>query len=89
MDSYAGNKVSAITIQAMADIGYSVDVTQADAFTLDSEGLSKATSSWLEGASRYDPVGLDQLSCVVAQTPVEVRESAPFVLRVISNSDHE
>ena len=32
--SSENNPLSAITIQAMADIGYSVDVTQADAYTL-------------------------------------------------------
>ena len=89
MGVYAGNKVSAITIQAMADIGYSVDVMQADAFNLPPEGLSKSTSSWLTGASRYDPVGLNQLNCVVAHTPVEVGEPAPFVLKVIDNPDGE
>ena len=89
MGVYGGNKVSAITIQAMANIGYSVDVMQADAFTLPPEGLSKSTSSWLTGASRYDPVGLNQLNCVVAHTPVEVGEPAPFVLKVIDNPDGE
>ena len=34
MTPYGGDTLSAITVQALADLGYHVDVTQADDYTL-------------------------------------------------------
>ena len=89
MSPYPGPALSAITIQAMADIGYRVDVTQADPYTIPLAGLSKATPALLEGTSPEDPQGLIRLDHVVTQRPPEVGEPAPFVLKMISTPDRE
>ena len=44
MALYGGKTLSAITVQSMADLGYGVDVTQADAYTLPG-GAATVTSS--------------------------------------------
>ena len=57
------NPFSAITIQSMADIGYVVDATQADAYTLPSSSLS-ASDRVARGAVE-EGEGLVLLNCVV------------------------
>ena len=68
----------------MADIGYSVDVTQADAFTLPSSALSKQTSMLVASEAGEE---LTHPACGVTDTRIEIHNPAPFVLKVISNSD--
>ena len=68
----------------MADIGYRVDVTQADPYTV--PVLSKPTSPRLAGASPAQPLGLTPFNSVATDSRVEVGEPAPFVLKVIGAS---
>ena len=44
MGPYGGVSLSAITVQSLADLGYGVDVTQADAYTLPSVAAGKASA---------------------------------------------
>ena len=44
MGPYGGGALSAITVQSLADLGYGVDVTQADAYTLPSVAAGKASA---------------------------------------------
>ena len=48
MQAGDGWKLSAITIQALADLGYSVDVTQADPYTLPSAASAKVAATHAE-----------------------------------------
>ena len=41
MTPYGGDTLSAITVQALADLGYDVDVSQADAYTLPGAGAGE------------------------------------------------
>ena len=63
--------LSAITIQSMADLGYTVDVTQADAYTLPS------TSKIAIG-----PEGQIPLNCVIEHPEVGPDKSEPIILNL-------
>ena len=63
--------LSAITIQAMADLGYSVDVTQADTYTL------PATSKIAIG-----PEGTIPLNCVIEHPEAGTDQSEPIILNL-------
>ena len=63
--------LSAITIQSLADIGYRVDVTQADAYTLPS------TSKIAIGSE-----GLIPLSCVIEHPEAGPDEPEPIILNL-------
>ncbi len=63
--------LSAITIQAIADLGYTVDVTQADAYTLPS------TSKIAIGSE-----GLIPLSCVIEHPEAGPDEPEPIILNL-------
>ncbi len=89
MGPYAGASLSAITIQAMADLGYRVDVTQADPYTLPLSGLSKVTEDLLEEALPEGPEGQIYLDFVAEQREHAVVESTPFVLTVINSSESD
>ena len=63
--------LSAITIQAMADLGYTVDVTQADAYTL--PGTSKIA---------IGPEGTIPLNCVIEHTAAGIDHPEPIILNL-------
>ena len=63
--------LSAITIQSMADIGYTVDVTQADAYTLPAS---------TKIAIRSD--GLIPLNCVIEHPEVRPDKPEPVILNL-------
>ena len=71
--------LSAITIQSMADIGYVVDVTQADAYTLPSTSTS---STRFAKASLEDREGLVLLNCVVEHPEAGPDEPEPITLNL-------
>ena len=60
--------LSAITIQAMADLGYTVDVTQADAYTLPSSKLAVRSE------------GLIPLNCVIEHPEARADKPEPIIL---------
>ena len=45
MSPYGGETLSAITIQSLADLGYGVDLTQADAYTVGGAASAQASAS--------------------------------------------
>ena len=63
--------LSAITIQAMSDLGYTVDVTQADAYTL--PGTSKIA---------IGPEGTIPLNCVIEHPEAGTDKSEPIILNL-------
>ena len=65
------NPLSAITIQAMADLGYTVDVTQADAYTLPS--TSKIA---------IEPEVSIPLNCVIEQPDTGPDKPEPIILNL-------
>ena len=70
MSPFGGSALSAITVQALADLGYVVDVSQADPFRL--PGSAKAVAG----------PGLD-LHDGILQGPIEVVDEDGYVVRVI------
>ncbi len=72
--------LSAITIQSLADIGYTVDATQADAYTLPSTSSSKiATGS----------EGLILLNCVITHPEAGPDRPGPVILNLRRVSESE
>ncbi len=71
--------LSAITIQSMADIGYVVDVTQADAYTLPSTSTS---STRVARAAGDDLEELVLLNCVVEHPEAGPDEPEPITLNL-------
>ena len=67
---FAPNPLSAITIQAMADIGYTVDVTQADAYTLPSSKPAIGSE------------GLIPLNCVIEHSEARRDKPEPIILNL-------
>ena len=63
--------LSAITIQAMADLGYTVDVTQADTYTL--PGTSKIS---------IGPEGTIPLNCVIEHPEAGTDKPEPIILNL-------
>ena len=55
MGPYGGGALSAITVQALADIGYGVDVTQADEYVLPEAAAvsSEGGAPWTGGRGRF------------------------------------
>ena len=78
--------LSAITIQSMADIGYVVDVTQADAYTLPSTSTS---STRFAKASLEDREGLVLLNCVVEHPDAGPDEPEPITLNLRRSGGRE
>ena len=50
MAPYGGKRLSAITVQSMADVGYGVDVAQADAYILPADAVRSSASRAISGA---------------------------------------
>ena len=65
--------LSAITIQSLADVGYVVDVTQADAYTLPSTSTSKIA---------MESEGLILQNCVVAHPAAVMDHPEPIILNL-------
>ena len=83
MQSGRGNGVlSAITIQSLADLGYSVDVTQADPYTL-SSAAAKASAKITARPTHAEP----ELSCGVGQErePMYVVDPQGRIIRIIGD----
>ena len=73
------HQLSAITIQSLADIGYTVDVTQADAYTLPTTSTSKIAMG---------SEGLLLLNCVITHPEAGPDRPEPIVLnlrRILEN----
>ena len=70
--------LSAITIQSMADLGYTVDVTQADAYTLPSSITAKRVA-WAGGDDQEEPV---LLNCILEHHETGPAESEPITLNL-------
>ena len=70
--------LSAITIQSMADLGYTVDATQADAYTLPSS-ISGKRVDWAARDDREEPV---PPSCVLAHPGAGPDEPEPIILNL-------
>ena len=71
-------RLSAITIQAMADLGYTVDATQADAYTLPSSITAKRVA-WAARDDREEPV---PPSCVLEHPEAGLDEPEPITLNL-------
>ena len=78
--------LSAITIQSLADIGYGVDVTQADAYTLPS---TSSSSTRTVRASGEDGGDLILLNCIVTHPEAGPDEPEPIILNLRSTSEGE
>ena len=78
--------LSAITIQSLADIGYRVDVTQADAYTLPS---SSSSSTRTARASGKDGGDLILLNCIVTHPEAGPDEPEPIILNLRSTPEGE
>ena len=77
MQAGGGWKLSAITIQALADLGYGVDVTQADPYTLPSAASAKVAAThaeWEHG------VGDSQ-----EREPIYVVDQQGYIIRTIGD----
>ena len=70
--------LSAITIQSMADLGYTVDATQADAYTLP----SSISGKWVDWAARDDREEPVPPSCVLAHPGAGPDEPEPITLNL-------
>ena len=70
MGPWAGSALSAITVQSFADLGYVVDVSQADPFRL--PGSAKAVAE--QGLDLHDDI---------IQGPIGVVDEDGYVVRVI------
>ena len=70
--------LSAITIQSMADLGYTVDVTQADAYTLPSSITAKRVA-WAGGDDKEEAV---LLNCVLEHHETGPPEPEPITLNL-------
>ena len=79
MVSGGGGTLSAITVQSLADLGYGVDVTQADAFTLDA--AAKASAKIAAPATHAEP----EWSCGTGQQrePIYVVDPQGRIVRTI------
>ena len=75
-----GKALSAITIQSLADLGYSVDVTQADPYTLP-DIAAKASAKIAAPSTHAQP----EWSCGAgqAQEPIYVVDSQGRIVRTI------
>ena len=78
LEAYS-NPLSAITIQAMADLGYTVDVTQADAYTL-------PASSKIAIGTAAEQV---PLNCVIEHTEIVADQPEPVILNLRRVSDSQ
>ena len=77
--------LSAITIQSMADLGYTVDVTQADAYTLPSS-ISAKRVAWAGGDDKEEAV---LLNCVLEHHETGPPEPEPITLNLRRVGDRE
>ena len=77
--------LSAITIQSMADLGYTVDVTQADAYTLPSS-ISAKRVAWAGGDDKEEAV---LLNCVLEHHETGPEEPEPITLNLRRVGDRE
>ncbi len=78
----AGAAVSAITLQAMADLGYVVDLSQADDYA-----LPVASSASDSGSDRDTPGEVLDLSNDVVMGPVRMVDTNGRIVRIVSPSD--
>ncbi len=69
MAPYGGGTLSAITLQSLADLGYGVDISQADAYTLPGANAGKAVAK----ITAYQPSALGPV--------LDVTRAHPDVLR--------
>ena len=81
MNQGGGGALSAITIQALADLGYSIDVTQADRYTLPS-AAAKASAKIAASSTHAQP----EWSCGIGQQqePIYVVDEQRNIIRTIS-----
>ena len=77
-----GTTVSAITLQAMADLGYKVDLSQADDYELPGASASSAL-----GLDRGTPGEVYDLSNDVVMGPVRMVDTNGRVVHILSPSD--
>ena len=78
----SGEALSAITIQALADLGWVVDVTQANPYTLPSVAVAKASAKVAAPSTHAEP----EWSCGVGQEqePIYVVDPQGRIVRTIS-----
>ena len=84
MRSGSGNALSAITIQSLADLGYSVDVTQADGYTLTLPNAAAKASAKITALPTYaEP----ELSYGVGQArePMYVVDQQGYIIRTLGD----
>ena len=78
---YAGTALSAITIQTLADFGYGVDVTQADAYTLPSAAQASAKVA----ATHAEPELLCGVGDGEKRAPIYVVDQQGYIIRTIGD----
>lgn len=84
MTPYGGPAISAITVQALADLGHVVDVTKADPYTLPGTGSVAPDGAAADGPGGSAERGF-RLVDVIVRGPVTVVDSTGKVVRVIHN----
>lgn len=85
MSTHGGSPlISAITVQALADLGHVVDVTRADPYTLPGTGGAAPDGAAADGAGGSAERG-SELVDVIIRGPVTVVDSTGKVVRVIHN----
>ncbi len=72
--------LSAVTIQSLADIGYAVDVDQADAYTLPSQAAGKLVAS----SARLIPH-----NCILHEPAGVIEEEEPAIRKPSKSKEHE
>ena len=82
MAPYGGGTLSAITVQSLADLGYGVDVTQADPYTL--PGVAAKASAKIAAPSTH---AVPKLSCGVdlRRKPIYVVDPQGRIIRTIGD----
>ena len=85
MSTHGGSSlISAITVQALADVGHVVDVTKADPYTLPGAGSVAPDGAAADGPGGSAERGFELVD-VIVRGPVTVVDSTGKVVRVIHN----
>ena len=87
MVSGGGAALSAITVQSMADLGYGVDVTQADPYTLPGTSAGKASAKIAVATPAIPRVDVTQADALPGADP-HWQGRVPEVLPSIFGQDH-
>ena len=82
-----GGALSAITVQSMADLGYGVDVTQADPYTLPGTSAGKASAKIVVATPAIPRVDVTQADALPGADP-HWQGRVPEVLPSIFGQDH-